>query len=66
MPSRSLNDMNHSKTSGGSSGSTTAVTFISGTRASHQAPHSQEPRWGMTRIGPSPDRAARSTGSYPS
>ena len=66
MPRRRRNEANHSNTSGGSSGSTTAVTFISGISASHQAAHSQVPRWGITRIGPVPARTARSRASTPS
>ena len=51
---------NHRASSGGSTGSTTALTGRSRTAVSQNAAHSQEPRWGRARITGRPARRASS------
>ncbi|PLS75047.1 MAG: hypothetical protein CYG61_09500 [Actinobacteria bacterium] len=54
----------HSNSSGGSTGSTTAVTRWP-SHASQAPPWSQPPRWGRARITPLPSALARSNWSTP-
>ena len=64
MPRRSLKRANHSKRSGGSSGSTATVTGRP-MPTRYIAPHSQPPRCGAAMIAPFPAAKADSTWSKP-
>ncbi len=59
MPSALRNSMKNSNSSGGFTGSTTAVTRTPMICVSQYAAHSHPPRCGRTMTGPTPDASAR-------